>query len=302
MSAARPFRRIAIVGTGLIGASLGLALLRSSTKRDGMSVVGFDADPRASRAALRQGAILERACALEDAVIDADLVVLATPLGEILKDLRRAILAAKRGALIVEVGPVKTPAVAAAARALKSRGDLLFAACHPMAGRERAGSSGSTAELFVDKPFVIVVPPQRDRTSAKRLALALAHRLRAIPISLTAQAHDRLAAAYSALPQLASVALAVAADTVDHRGRPFRGRPRRKIAGTGYRDATRLALSPFEIWRPALTKNRRNVLRSLRALERAVSALRTALEGGDIDAVERIFAHASAARRRSIAE
>jgi prephenate dehydrogenase len=291
----RPFRRIAIVGTGLIGASLGLALSRASAKRGRPSIVGFDTDPRVLHAAARLGAIDVRARSPEDAVAGADLVLLATPLDAILKDLPKAVTAAKRGALLVEVGPVKAPTVAAAVRALKARDDVMFAASHPMAGRERSGPAAATADLFNARPFVIVVPPQPRHASAKRLAVALARRIGATPICLTAQAHDRLAAAYSALPQIASVALAVAAA---HAAGPRAC----SIAGTGYRDATRLAVSPFDVWRSALISNGRHVLRSVRALERAVSTIRAALERGDIDTVERVFARARAARRRSIGD
>jgi prephenate dehydrogenase len=298
---------VAILGTGLIGTSIGLALRRprrsgrplrstaaAKTKSE-VQVVGWDARPSNSRAARRRGGIGSIAKTMEEAVSDADIVVIAVPLDAAIVLAPRVIKAAKRGALVLDVVPVKAQIIRAVKPALRTRPDVCYVSAHPMAGREKAGAAHADAALFAGRPFALVAPPaMTPLTSRKALrrAGALARALGAKPVTMSAAAHDRGVAASSALPQLASIALALAVAAS--------GRPPAMLAGPGVKDATRLAASPFSIWRPALIANRREILRCLGALGRVIGDVSKAARQGDVRALERLFSDAKAARKRVV--
>jgi prephenate dehydrogenase len=288
-----PARSVAIVGTGLIGTSIGLALRAGG--RSAPAVVGWDSSKIACTAALRKGGLTAIARSLDDAIARADVVIIAAPLDAAIAVLPRVIAGAKSGCLVMDVAGVKGPVVAAARRAMRKRQDVGFVSCHPMAGREHAGAAHAEAGLFNGGPFALVAPPQKGRALALDRAERFARRLGAKPLRMTAQAHDRLVAATSALPQLASIVLALAVDAASE-GRTG------TLSGPGYADATRLAASPYRIWGPALAANKPAVARALRQFERALRIVRDALERLDDRSMERLFFQAAAARRRGVAD
>ena len=288
---------VAILGTGLIGTSLGLALRKGSGRSlrstaaasPRLQIVGWDTRPSNARSALKRGGISKIANSMEDAVRDASTVVIATPLDSAIEMAPRVIASAARGCLVIDVTPVKVPMLRAVGNALRSRRDVGYVSTHPMAGREKGGPSYADAALFQGRPMALVAPPSPRSQQALRRAEALAKKLGALPLRMTARAHDRAVAVVSALPQLAAIALTLAA-AADKRSA--------KLAGPGFRDMTRLAMSPFDIWKPAIASNRREIVRCLRALERATTQVGAAARQGDIRAMERLFSKARAARKR----
>ena len=280
---------IAIIGTGLIGASLGLALRRKSS-----AIVGWDRKRANAREAKRRGAITRIAASLEDAVRDAAVVVLAAPLPEILKMLPRVLRMARSSALVIDVGGLKVPVVREAERALRRQSRTarpLFVAGHPLAGNERSGPGAARADLFQGMPFALYAPAQPERASARRAADRFVRRLGAKPVWVPPAEHDRIVSVTSALPQLASTALALAWRDA---GGPAAG----KLAGPGLRGATRLADSPFLVWKASLLGNRGNVRRALLALKRRVDMLAKALNGRHERQLAQLFAAGAGARRR----
>lgn len=280
---------IAIIGTGLIGASLGLALRRKSS-----AIVGWDRKRANAREAKRRGAITRIAASLEDAVRDAAVVVLAAPLPEILKMLPRVLRMARSSALVIDVGGLKVPVVREAERALRRQSRTarpLFVAGHPLAGNERSGPGAARADLFQGMPFALYAPAQPERASARRAAERFVRRLGAKPVWVPPAEHDRIVSVTSALPQLASTALALAWRDA---GGPAAG----KLAGPGLRGATRLADSPFLVWKASLLGNRGNVRRALLALKRRVDMLAKALNGRHERQLAQLFAAGAGARRR----
>lgn len=283
---------VTIIGTGLIGTSIGLALQRGRAGAR-TRVTGWDPRKAALNAARKRGGVARAATSFAQAVRGAHIIVLAAPLDAIVKMLPRVIEAADPGALVIDVGAVKARVVPAAERLLKARPDVLFVSGHPMTGREKSGAAHAGAALFDAMPFAIVVPGQANRHEARSAAAAFARRLGGLPLVLEPKVHDRLVAATSALPQLASIALALAVEMAA-------GSAAKKLAGTGYRDATRLAASPYNIWRPALAANALAVRDALRALRDALYTLTAAVEEGDEKALARYFSRAAAARRRVV--
>ncbi len=287
---ARARSTIAIVGTGLIGASIGLALKRR--RRPSLNILGWDPVRAHAAAARRRGAIDTVCPTFDRAVRTADVIVLAAPLPALERLVVKAIAHAKPGALVIDVGGLKKRIVAAAQRALRARPRAArFVAGHPMAGSERAGPSAASAELFEGRPFALYAPAQAGRARAWRAAEAFVRTLGSRAVRIAPEVHDRVVAATSALPQLAALAIALAAEHAA-------GRQTSWLAGPGFQGATRLAESPFTLWDAALFENRDDVSRALRALEREIASIAAALMRGKRREMSRIFRSAAAARRR----
>jgi len=282
-------KAVAILGTGLIGASVGLALRRRNKRA--YAIIGWDPSLRNAGAARRRRAIDAASPTLERAIESADIIVLAAPLAKIGALIPRSIKGAKPGALILDVGGLKETVAAIAAAALRERHDVMFVAGHPMAGNERSGPQAASTDLFEDRQFAIYAPPQNNRARAWRAAQALVGALGSRPVRISPREHDRLVAATSALPQLAALAIARAADRAS-------GKRAKHLAGPAIEGATRLADSPFTVWEIALMQNKRNVRRALRALEHEIGTIGAALERGDARGLAKIFVAAAAARRR----
>lgn len=263
---------VGVVGTGLIGGSLGAAL-----RQRGWLVRGTDADPSAAAEARRLGLIDEAHANLASCVDGADVVVLAVPVGRIPKLLRSVDAHAPSGALLLDTGSVKQPIVAAmqvlsgAERAVGG---------HPLAGSHRAGPAAATPDLFHDQPFVLC-PSNRTTGETLGRAASIAREIGAVPRILSALEHDRSVAVTSHLPQILSSLLgALPAD--------------RGLAGPGYRDMTRLAGSSAAMWSDILLSNRDEVLRAVRSYRTSLDVMTQALADGDRLAVERVIARGQA--------
>ena len=294
MSRAAWPRSVAVIGTGLIGTSIGLALLTTRRSR-ATAIAGWDPRPAALRAALRRRGITRAARSLADAVSGADLVVLAAPLEQIVALVPKAIAAADDGALIIDVVGLKKQVVTAARRALRERPRVLFVGGHPMAGREVAGAAHADPSLFAGRIFALVDPFQPARARAQHKAERFVRMLGALPVCLTPAVHDRTVVATSALPQLAAIALAIAVESAS-------GREAKTLAGPGYRDATRLAASPFSMWASVLEASKPALVRVLRHFERVLARVVKAARQSDRRAMRRLFFRAAAARRRVVGE
>ena len=245
---------MAVVGLGLVGGSIARALTGA-----GHPVVGVDRR-RVANAALRCGAVAALAPDVATAAIRADVVVLAAPPDTnvlLLDDLAGSDVA------ITDVTSVKQPIVA---RAVELR-LTAFVGGHPVAGREKGGFGSSDAALFVGRPWILT-PVRSTRRDAVRRVSRLVRSCGARPTSLTPAVHDRTFAYLSHLPQVVSWALLSAAQ-----GDRVAGL-RLPLAGGGFRDATRLAASPPELWRQILGQNRAEAGRALRAFERALARTR----------------------------
>jgi prephenate dehydrogenase len=279
-------KTVAVIGTGLIGASIGLA-----ARASGFRVIGWDVRPSALRRAKARGAVDRVARSLQAAVESAQIVVLAAPLDAVLVQLTDVFRHARPGALVMDVAGVQAPVAARAARMLAKKRVVEFVAGHPIAGSERSGASAAAADLFDGRAFALYAPPQNGRTQAYAAAARFVKRLGAIPVRVTPRDHDEAVAALSALPQLASIALALASADSGGSRAP-------QLAGPGYRDATRLSLSRFAVWKPGLEANHRNVLRAVRALIKRVKAIEGALRRRDWPGLEKLFSASARERRR----
>jgi prephenate dehydrogenase len=244
---------VAIVGTGLIGASFGLAL-----KDAGFAghIFGVSSQP-AAEAALAAGAI-DSIASLETAIPEADLIYLAQPISRILHTLRQLDPLVRPGALITDAGSTKQTIVSTAQANIRR---CEFLGGHPMAGKETRGAASADAGLFRNRPYILT-PGDLD-TEAARSFCAWLEKLGARIVILGADEHDHRVAFSSHLPQLASTALASAIADVSPESA--------EVAGPGLVDATRLALSSYELWRDIVSTN-------VEPIEQALSAYIQKLE------------------------
>ncbi len=278
---------VAIIGVGLIGGSVGLAIRRAAPRT---SVIGFDRKIAAAWSARRRGALTEIAQTLESAVAKADIVVLAVPTQAVIALLPRVLSRARARSLVIDVAGLKQPVFAAAERAIAARKGVSVVCGHPLAGSERGGAQAADPALFGGRPFALCAPPQWRRLVALRKAEAFVRRLGARPVRITALDHDRIIAVTSALPQLVSSATALAAaDAADRY---------RMLTGPGFASVTRLAATPSAVWEDALLTNKRNIIPALAAFEARLRSFRRAIERDDGAAVSQLLRKAAAIQRR----
>jgi len=274
------FERIAIVGLGLIGGSIALGVRQVWPKS---LVIGVD-----DRAVLEKAMVLHAIdVGADDLVVikEADLVVLAAPVGQNLELLTRLDDHVPGAAVVTDTGSTKRVIVGAAA-SLPSR--LAFVGGHPLGGAARSGIEFARADLFRDRPWLFTPGPETAPETMDRL-FRFAGGLGAKPQALDAAAHDRLLAYLSHLPQLASSALM-------HVVGEEAGEAGLALAGRGLQDTTRLAASPAGIWRDIARTNADQLDEALDRMISALTEVRRDLRAGD--ALDRLFASASGWKAR----
>lgn len=266
-----PFSRVAILGTGLIGGSFGLALRKYFPN---ISTVGFDRAETAE-VALARGAVRETAHDLASAVRGADLVYVALPIGATIEALPAIAAAAAAGALVTDTGSTKAVICRAAKTAFA--GGARFLGGHPMAGKETSGIARADAGLFAAARYALIGLESDPDPRVQGLA-ALVRELGAEPVWCDAHTHDWGVGIVSHLPQLLAVALArVVQDETDETGLPL------SLSGPGLQDMLRLAGSPYGVWRDIAHTNTENIARALDRLEQAVEHLRTRLTSKELE-------------------
>jgi prephenate dehydrogenase len=271
MAGTFPFRRMAVIGTGLIGGSFALALRKHFPN---LSVAGYDR-PEVLKSAVASGAIREAASDLAGALRGADLVYLSLPIIPTLEILPEISKHADAGALVTDACSTKT-AICRASRELFAA-NAVFLGGHPMAGKEQSGIVHADAELFRGAPYALIGAP--DSTDERVKAFVdLIVAIGAQPTWCDAETHDWAVGIVSHLPQILSIALArVVQDETDETGLPL------SLAGQGLQDMLRLAGSPYGVWRDILLTNTDNVSRALDRLAQTIDYLRTRLATKDLE-------------------
>jgi prephenate dehydrogenase len=239
-------KKVAIVGTGLIGSSFGLALRSAGFDGaiTGVSSAGALADALAANA-------IDRAAPLAEALGDADLVFLSQTIGRILDTVRHIDPLVKPGALVTDAGSTKCEIVDVARQSIAR---CQFLGGHPMAGKETRGAAAADAALFRGRTWVLTPDdPAELETVPVREFRHWLDLIGARTVVLDADEHDRIVSLTSHLPQLASTALAaVVSDAADT-----------SVSGSGLLDMTRLAMSAYDLWRDILATNADHIDRAL---------------------------------------
>lgn len=259
-----------IIGTGLIGASVGLAL-----KEQGWKTVGWDPSPDALETAAERHAADTTAASIEEAISGADLIVLAGPLAANVTTLRTL----ETSALVTDVTSVKVPLLAA------KRPGIRFVGGHPMAGREHAGPEAASAGLFRGAPWVICddLAAASDVDELSSIVASLG----ANPIVMSAERHDQVVAAVSHLPHLLAVALVNLVA-----GNPDAS----ELVSGSFRDLTRVASAESSWWPEVLTTNSESVTLALDEMVTVLGDLRELVVSGDIEGLAGILDQARSQR------
>jgi prephenate dehydrogenase len=279
---------VAIVGTGLIGGSLGLAL-RAARPR--LSVTGFDAAPAQAHGARARGAVTGLASSTAEATAGAKVVFLCMPVDQIPAALGEVATAAGPGTIVTDVGSAKEAVVGAGEAALGS----LFVGGHPMAGSERHGIEAADPGLFDDAPWVLT-PTATTSSRAYRVVAEIVGWTGARPVAVDPVVHDGLVARLSHVPQVAASALVdVAVGAGERDGLTT-------LAGRGFRDVTRIAASNPELWVAIMRANQKAVLEGLDQLGRRLDQVARLVAEERWSELEGWFAAARSARLEAFAK
>lgn len=282
-----PFQQMGLIGCGLMGGSLALALKAAGQVR---SVVGFSATPASSAKALQLGVIEQQVLQLEQVVTGSDLIVLAMPVLATNQVLQRIQTSLSRDALVIDVGSTKLDVVAAASLALADKAGQ-FVGCHPMAGAEKAGVENASARLY-ERCQVIMTPTAQSKAHHIAQAQALWEALGCKVVHMTPQAHDSALAKVSHLPHLLAFAYL--------NGLLNGPEPEQALAlaGTGFKDFSRIAASEPHMWRDIFLANQQALLDSLSDFEWALQQIKDDLRQGRVLEMLDKLSRASQARSK----
>ena len=278
----KQFGTVAIIGVGLIGGSLGMAL---KSRRLAGRVVGIGRNAERLEQAVRLGAIDGATIDLDAGLAEADVVVLCTTVGNILKTLPDVLRSVQAGAVVTDVGSTKTQIVARAGNVAH------FVGSHPMAGSERTGVEAATPLLFQEATWALT-PTDMTDPRALQTVRALAQEVGAATLVLPPETHDALVAVTSHLPHVLASALMRQASGVRARTPEIQ-----RLAAGSFADMTRVAAASPDIWRDVCLSNRDAVLSALAAFRAQLGALQAAVEASDPAGIEAFFAQGADAKR-----
>jgi len=264
---------VAIVGVGLIGGSIGMALRRRKLAKN---VVGVGRRQSSLRAARRVEAVSHTTIDIDRGVAEAQLVIVCTPVDQIVEHVRRAAQHCPERTLITDAGSTKQTIAAALDSGLAR--ECRFLGSHPLAGSEKTGPQNASADLFEGR-VAILTPTKNTRAEDFDSLEEFWQSLGSVVVRMSPEEHDEAMALTSHLPHLAAAALALSVPE-----KYFR------LVGPGLLDTTRIAGGDPELWRQILTHNRANALAALEQFGAKLSALRAALRNNNQEELVRLLA------------
>ena len=278
------FDRVIIIGTGLLGGSLARDLKHH---RLANTLVGVCRSAATAKEALEAG-IVDQVLPLKEAVVGADLIVLATPMQAMLPILQSLEGMIPESAIITDVGSVKTDLYAE----LKAKSPThlkQFVLAHPIAGGENSGVAASKLGLFVGKHLIITDTPEADPRATEKVA-EMWSTLGAKVLKMSLQEHDATFAKTSHLPHVIAFSLVNFLSHQQDRERLF------DLAAAGFYDFTRIASSDAEMWRDICITNRDEVLEALDGFKQQIELIRSQVANSEQDAILQYFGEAKSAR------
>jgi prephenate dehydrogenase len=279
------FRKITIIGVGLLGGSIGLAARQRKLAGE---IAGFVRRAASLKDCERSGAVDYATTDLLAAVSNSDLVILCTPLAQMRSLTQQFLPALKRGAIVTDVGSVKADVVRELELLVKKSG-AHFVGSHPMAGGEKMGVLAAYADLYANA-VCAVTPTKKSNPNAVRKLEQFWKSLGARTLRLDAARHDLLVSRSSHLPHI------IAATLVNLVLHPANPQTQVGLCATGFRDTTRIASGSPEMWRDIALANRKNLSRSIDAFVNDLKKIQSALKRSDAQVVEIFFT--TAKRRR----
>ena len=281
------FRRVALIGLGLIGSSLAWAMRRDGTARE---IVGYARSPQTRAAAACLGFLDRVEESAADAARGADFVVLCTPVGAMAAVAEEIAPSLAPGAVVSDVGSVKASVIAEVAPLLPE--GAAFVPAHPIAGTEHSGPEAGFPELFENR-WCILTPPQGAPRRAVERVRELWERSGAKVDEMTPEHHDLVLAVTSHAPHLIAYTMVGVADDM----RRVTEAEVIKYSAAGFRDFTRIAASDPTMWRDVFLTNREATLEILGRFTEELFALQRAIRTGDGDLLHDYFSRTRAIRR-----
>jgi len=276
------FKKVAIIGVGLIGGSFALSLKKSGFNG---RIIGIGIREDNLIKAKERGIIDEYSTTPSDGVIDADLILLSTPVGEFQKVIENTKGSIKRGAIVTDVGSVKAEVVRRLEPLMPDGSS--FVGTHPIAGRETSGIENASPELFRLALCVITPTPNTDKDSLEKI-VSLWRSFGSRTTLMAPHEHDRIFASVSHMPHVIAYTLMNTIIDLDENILPY--------SGSSLKDMTRVALSLPEIWRDICSHNRENILESLNNFSSSLLHIKGLIEKSEWDALKKEFQKAQAGR------
>lgn len=275
------FDTLGIIGVGLIGGSIGMAAKSRGLVR---RVIGIGRDPKKLKRAKDLAAVDEFTVNMLEGAAEADLLVVCTPVRLVVPTIERVAPVLREGAIVTDVGGTKSEICYGAEKVIP-RGRF-FVGGHPMAGSEESGVEAAAPYLFLNATYV-VTPTANTHLGALQRVVAFAEGLGAQVTLMKPEEHDRSAAVISHIPHvLAAAILQLAASEQSHSGKVF------QLAAGSFRDLTRIASSPPELWRDICLSNRDAISDLLERYRVLLAAARDAISAGDEAAITGMFENA----------
>ena len=277
------WEKVTLIGVGLLGGSLGLALRERGLAKN---VTGYVRRKASIDECRRCGAVDTATSNLLEATAGADLIIFCTPLGQMKPLAEQMLPAIAKDALITDVGSVKA-SVAKDLEPIAKKAGAHFVGSHPMAGSEQTGVCAARADLF--KNAICVVTAARLSSHARKIE-DLWRSVGGRPVRMTAAQHDEFVSRSSHLPHV------VAAELVNYVLSPVHPPDQAAVCATGFRDTTRIASGSPEMWRDIALANRENLARVLGVFIDDLKEFQHALDTGNVAAIEEFFRHAKERR------
>ncbi|QGJ68491.1 Cyclohexadienyl dehydrogenase [Planctomycetales bacterium 10988] len=266
MTSYPPWNRIAIVGVGLIGGSIGLAL---QTRQLADHVIGIGRSKSTLKKALECGVVTEATTDLKTGVQQADLVIVCTPVSQIVPIVKQVATFCKENTLITDAGSTKAALVRELGTTLQNQ--VRFLGSHPIAGSEASGPQAAMKDLFENRPVVITPTEetvQQDVLHLKQFWQALGCQT----VELSPEEHDRILALTSHLPHFVASSLAATIQP-----------DQLTLSGGGYRDTTRIAAGSPHLWTQIFLENREELINAIEQFRQQFDRIEKALEASDSD-------------------
>ena len=265
------FNKVAIIGVGLIGGSMALALKK---QRLCSQIIGISRHKKTTNLALKIGAI-DKGSQRLDIIKEADLVILATPVNTILNLAPLIAKIIKPGCIVTDVGSTKQEVVLKLEKIFPR-----FVGTHPIAGSEKRGIINGRADMFKGSLCILTPTKNTDKEAQRKISI-LWNRLGAGVNFLTPATHDKILSSVSHLPHALAFSLI---NTV----------PKQyfKFASTGLKDTTRIAASDSELWADILLSNKKNILKTIGSFQKNLSKIKSAIKKRDGEILRRILKEA----------
>ena len=279
------FPKVAIIGVGLIGGSLAIAL---KEKKLCGSIAGVGRGPKNLKAAKRLGLIDSFTTDIKEGVKGADLVVVAVPVLSILRVIKEALPFLKKGCIVTDAGSVKDAIVRGVEKVMPD--GVFFVAAHPIAGTENSGAGAAVQGLFKGRKCILTPTPRTDKRALKQVK-KLWEAAGSDVVFMAPKTHDKVLAAVSHLPHVVAYTLVNTVSDMEKKGGGLV-----KYSAGGFKDFTRVASSSPAMWRDVCGMNKDAIVKVMEAFEKRLGKLKSLIKKGELSKIEKTFERAKRVR------